>query len=323
MISQPWSDYAFLDAALHDKMSSAMRAGAAQAVDFVGPMMLGILLWEIVSLDLSSLLSLITDLILKQRANDQKRGNLARSISTLSIVSRLSALACIAVYLVFTRGSKVGSCNTLPLAMIALGAVSFSLAIISALLRMTALSHSTLWSKFLFIFLALITVAATFACIATWKGTSQDISASCSLSINMAFGFFYLSPLLALLFAPLVLRIAPSASQSKLEDAAAAKPTEADVSIHAANIPIIVSGGEGASKPEESPPSTSSPNKDSWSQKLWKAQQRTDDDTTYDDVDHDHSDILRHCLAWWFALLVLMLIGSILAFSSLSPFWIV
>ena len=323
MISQPWSDYAFLDAALHDKTSSAMQAGAAQAVDFVGPMMLGILLWEIVSLHLSSLLSLITDLILKQRANDQKKGNLAMSISTLSILSRLSALACIAVYLVFTRGSKVGSCNTLPLAMIALGAVSFSLAIISALLRMTALSHSTLWSKLLFLFLALITVAATFACIATWKGTSQDISTSCSLSINTAFGFFYLSPLLALLFAPLVLRIAPNASQSKLEDAAT-NTTEADVPIHAANIPIIVSGEEEASKPEDSTPSTSSPNKDSWSQAMWKAQQSIDSSTTtYDDVDHDHSDILRHCLAWWFALLVLMLVGCILAFSSLSPFWIV
>lgn len=55
---------------------------------------------------------------------------------------------------------------------------------------------------------------------------------------------------------------------------------------------------------------------------MWRAKAQSDAGQL-DDADCDQIDILRHCMAWWFALLVVLLLGCILAFSDqFSPFWV-
>lgn len=156
----------------------------------------------------------------------------------------------------------------------------------------------------------------------------QSGSDSCSLTIHSTFGFFYLGPLLALLLAPVILLISPSsgsgsatssssfASQQTLQDqkdASSKVEAAADGTAHG-RVQVHPYKDGIASE------STTTP-KDSWSQAMLKAQERMNCDL-YDDADCDQFDILRHCLAWWFALLVVMLIGCILAFSGVSSFWV-
>lgn len=190
-LSQPWADYTFLGTALDSDMAQGMQAGAARAVDFVGPMMLGAIVWDIVVTDLSLLLSLPLDYLTHRRASTrQEMTTVTLSVTALSTVSRLSALACISIYIVFAQGGIAADCRVWPLSIVALGALSYSLALGAALFRTVFLSPPSRWSKVLLSALWLATAATTFAAIATWQGGYQKSSNTCSLQVYSSFGIF-------------------------------------------------------------------------------------------------------------------------------------
>jgi hypothetical protein len=189
-LSQPWADYTFLETALNSDMAQGMQAGAARAVDFVGPMMLGAIVWEMVATDLALLLSLSLGYLTHRRALTQKRTAFTTSISALSIMSRISALACICVYIVFAQGGSAGNCTVWPLSIVALGALSYSLALGAALSRSICLTPPSRWSKLLLLTLWLATAATTFTAIATWQGGYHQSGETCSLQVYSSFGIF-------------------------------------------------------------------------------------------------------------------------------------
>lgn len=111
------------------QQSSKVIMEASRAIDFVGPLMLGVLGWEMAVVDiLPALYHIYLSLRLTNHLSNKRKEHTPKQSTKLTfaliLVSRWFAMSSIIVYLYYTRGHlEASQCRSMPFLMEAFGAL--------------------------------------------------------------------------------------------------------------------------------------------------------------------------------------------------------
>lgn len=126
-LAQPWSSYSFLETKLVNGTYSGLdEDAAAKAIDFIAPLMLGGLCWEMAVTDICPFISTCFDCITRRHHLGKRKkflDPLSMSVALVSLLARLSALALLCIYIAFIQGAQATNCTVWPRTLASLGAV--------------------------------------------------------------------------------------------------------------------------------------------------------------------------------------------------------
>lgn len=184
LLTQPWSgDEATRLIASASHLSYGTTQSLARAVFFLGPFTLGAVTIEILSTSPANVAACARHL--SRGTRDTDRDCPISMLGVVAAASQAAALVALVIYVAYTHGNKGIGCGSWPHALVAVSAISVTLAVAAFVTK--ALQMPRRLPRLVvcvLVFLALLQVAMALATVASWRGGLRPSGAACYLRIS-------------------------------------------------------------------------------------------------------------------------------------------